>query len=495
MLTNTSVIYYDPFDSHTLTYDGKEFGVVKNRQTKIVSRVFYNDIIIHSFKASSALSELELQTMVEIKTYEEAGLDLQKQYKIIYIKKELEFSDTVLIEVFAIEQTKTKAMLHEVLKNVKYIDFLALPFLSFTTLYTHKILAPKNDLFVHMSNNEAFLALYKDGHYVSTKSILNFEDMLKRLKREEVDLSLESLQKLLVEKGLDEASYDEQDRNLFTALQIVFSEVFTKINDIVMHNRNVFGFDTIDRIFMNAGNTRIKGLRAFLLSFGYTDTSVHDFKLFKNCASDNLLGCIVTSYAWDQINTENTHNITFLIRPPAFLKTQFGKLVLFFIASVLLASLYPLYLLLDISRLKDEHAELVIQNEAIKKSSFNLNMELTKVKSDIKNILKIKEEQTKSLENIATSIDELSIMKLSSKTYVDFVADVNVLLKEYHLMVRSIEQKGSGKMVIEVVANEAQRDSIAKFMEALIAKGFLGVTTDEVRSDKLVYISKIEISR
>jgi len=495
MLTNTSVIYFDPFDANALTYDGKEFGIPKNTQMKTASRVLYNDIIIHSFKVNVGISDAELKTLVEIKMYEEAGLDLQKKYSMVYIKKELEFSDTVLVEAFAIEQSKTKTTLQEVLKHEKYIDFLALPFLAFSTLYSHKLLAPKNDLFVHIASNEAFLALYKDGHYISTKSILNFEDMIKRLKREEIELSVESLGKLLVEKGLDAASYNDENSHIFTALQTLFSEIFTKINDIVMHNRNIFGFDTIDRIFMNTNHGRIKGLRAFLLSFGYTDTEVQDFKLFKNCACENLLACITASYAFDQINAQYPDNITFFMRPPAFFKTEFGKLSLVTGACLLIASLYPAYLSFDLYRLKDEQVALSAQNEAIKKASAQLNAELTKIKNEVKSAHFIKEEQVKALENIAISVDELSLIKLSPKTYVDFMVDVNLLLKQYGLMVRSIEQKGANKMLIEVVANEAQRDTIAKFMEALIAKGFLGVTTDEVRSDKMLYISKIEIAR
>lgn len=70
----------------------------------------------------------------------------------------------------------------------------------------------------------------------------------------------------------------------------------------------------------------------------------------------------------------------------------------------------------------------------------------------------------------------------------DFIAHVNVLLKKYALMVRSIEQKGSDKMSIEVVASPAQRDTIAKFMEDLLKEGYTGVTTNEVRFIKS-YIS------
>jgi Glu-tRNA(Gln) amidotransferase subunit E-like FAD-binding protein len=181
--------------------------------------------------------------------------------------------------------------------------------------------------------------------------------------------------------------------------------------------------------------------------------------------------------------------------PPDFFKTQVGKFTLLLVASLLVAGLYPLYLSFALSQLEEDHAALRVQKEAIKKSSAHLQRELSKIKEDVKTALHVKQEQTKSLENISSSIDELHEIKLSPKTYADFIADVNVLLKQYALMVRSIEQKGAHKMVIEVVANETQRDSIAKFMEALIAEGFVGVSTDEVRSDKSLYISKIEIAR
>jgi hypothetical protein len=496
MLTNTSVIYIDPFVDQKLTCNGKEFGVPKDRNTQIASRVSYNDITIHSFKTNASIAEAELKTLVEIKMYEEAGLDLQKQYTMHYIKKELEFSDTVLVEAFAIEQTKTKATLQTVLKSEKYIDFLALPFLAFSTLYHTKILALKNDLFVYISNTEAFLALYKEGRYISTKSIFNLEEMVKKLKKEEIELSIESLQKLLAEKGLDAASYGEEDFFVFTALQNLFSEIFTKINDILMHNRNVFNFDSIDRIFMDTAAKRIKGLRTFLSAFGYTDIELNDFKLLKNCASEHPFNCIVALYAYDQLSTQsNADNVTFLVRPPQFFKTEVGKFSVWVAASVLLGVLYPLYLSLSTLQLEEERAVLQAQNEAIKKSSSLFTQELLKITTDIKSVSETKEEQIKAFRNITQSVDELYLMKLSSQTYVDFIVKVNAILKKYQLMVRSIEQKGSNQMVIEVVASEAQRDGIAKFMEALIEEGFLGVNTEEIRSEKSLYISKIEIAR
>jgi len=496
MLTHTSVIYIDPFLDQKLTFDGKEFGTTRNSQTYVATRVSYPDIIIHSFKANANVSDAELKTMVEIKMYEEAGLDLQKQYTFFHIKKVLEFSDTLLVEAFAIEHSKTKATLATVLKNEKYIDFLALPFLAFSTLYQKKILAPRNDLFVYIAPNEAFLALYKEGRYIATKSIFNLEEMVKRLKKDEIDLSVEALQTLLVEKGLEAKAYSDENHFLFAALQNLFSEIFTKINDVLMHNRNVFGFDTVDRIFIDTATQRIKGLREFLTAFGYNDTELHDFKLFKNGAEERPFDSIVASYVYDQITVQNnSENITFLVRPPQFFKTEVGKFSLFVAASLLLGALYPLYLSVSLSNLAQERDNLTIQNESIKKSSALLRNQLKKSTADLKNASEEKEEQVKALQNITQSVDELYIMKLSSQTYVDFILSVNRLLKKHELMVRSIEQKGANKMILEVVASESGRDNISMFMEGLIQQGFLGVSTDEVRSEKLLYISKIEIAR
>ena len=70
-------------------------------------------------------------------------------------KKKLDFEESVLIEAFAIEIERITNFLSSVLKKTKYIDFLAVPFLAFSTLYKSKIIAPKNDLFIFMNVHES----------------------------------------------------------------------------------------------------------------------------------------------------------------------------------------------------------------------------------------------------------------------------------------------------------------------------------------------------
>ncbi len=496
LTTNGSVIYSDPFSSLKIAYDGRAVGTNRSRDSKVASRVSYADIIIHSFKASSTVSDAELKTMVEIKMYEEAGLDLQKRYKIIHIKKVLEGSESILVEAFAIEEQKTRITLQHILKEQKYIDFLALPFLSFSTLYSHKILAPKNDVFVYLSEHEAFVTFYKNGHYISTKSVTTLSEILKKLKLEGSDLGANTLLRLLKEKGLDANAYHEDEAELFASLQNSFVGIFTKINDIVMYNRNIFGFEHVDRIFMNTMDGRIKGLKSFLEAFGYMQTAVHDFNVLKNVKNEDSFHAILSMYAYEQLFlVHSSENITFFIRPPKFSSTQIGKLALVSSAAVALFSLYPFFLYWSIGSVEEEYNLLFEQYEAGKKNTTSFTNQLTKLKNDLKAAQNYKDEKEKALVAITQSIDELYTMKQASLSYVDFMVKVNLLLKKYGLMVHLIEQKGAKKMSIEVIARSQERDTIAKFMESLLQEGFVSVTTDEVREDKNVYISKIEILR
>ncbi len=50
-------------------------------------------------------------------------------------------------------------------------------------------------------------------------------------------------------------------------------------------------------------------------------------------------------------------------------------------------------------------------------------------------------------------------------------------------------------MSIDIIADYKKRDNITKFMEDLISNGFIGITTDEIKADKDIYISKIEIQK
>ncbi len=488
--------YIDPFDSVIISYNGKKFGNKLNKKSFIGSRVSYSDVILHSFKVSESINDEELKTIVEIKMYEDAGLELQKKYKIIYVRKELDFEDSVLIEAFAIEVQRATEALSAVLKQTRYIDFLALPFLSFSTLYKNEIIEPKNDLFVYIDKEEAFLSIYKDGKYLSTKSLMNLEEMVKKLDSVGIEITIDELKEHLYTKGLDATLYERGETALFSELESIFSAMFTKINDIVVYNRSVFGFEKVDRIFFSTQNGRLKGAREFIQNFDVGDIEVRDFNVFKNKEEGNFFEKIVTSYIYDSIKEEDsTYNLTIFKRELAFYKKESGRVLTVAFLIIFSSLSFVGYLWFQNSSLQNKKDRFQEEYDNIKKSEASYKKKIKETKGGLKAVTQKKQNIQKRIKNIDISMTQLERIISAKRGYSSFIFDVNKLLQKHKLSTTKISIVGKRNMSINIIAKYKKRDSITKFMEDLISSNFIGITTDEIRLDKDIYISKIEIKR
>ncbi len=494
----SKIFYIDPCSQTNISCDGKSFShnVSLEQNAFIASRVFYDDVISHSFKVAKETSEEEIKSAIELKMYEDVGLDLQKEYKMTHIIKELEFEDMVLVEAFSVEKSSLEKRFATVLQKSKYIDFLAIPFLSFATLYKNKIIAPKNDVFVYIGQDEAFLTIYKDGKYLSTKSLPTLKDMVHTLHKHDIDMDVEKLEELFITKGLDANSYTPEDAEVFTTLEAVFSEVFTKINNLIIHSRSVFGFDKVDRLFFSTQQGRIKGLRDISNNFFSSELKLFDFNLFKEKVKSDFFSQIVASYAYDVAQeSEIKQDITFFKREAPFLQTQVGKFSLFVALVLILVSVYPLYLSYDIANLETKSTQVTQELNVIKNSTKKLRNEIkiaTQNLSEANEQLKL---QNQRVQSISKSIEELYSMKVAQRGVSDFLQSINKLLKKYNLATKSITLSDVNHMSIEVFSTQPKRDTIAKFMNDLISEGFVEVNTKEIKLDNETYISVVEISR
>ena len=495
MAKNQLIQYIHPVELSMLSYDGSHFESLKTKENLYtVSRVLYDDIVVYSFKIPKTTMNDDLNSLVEIKMYEEAGLDVNQLYKITYIIKELDFDEMSLIEAFAIEIDTLKEVFQKAIKKVKYIDCLALPFFSYTTFYTNKILIPKNDVFVYIGDNEAFLSFYKDGSYISTKSILSLNEIIKKLNAQDIEINLEKLKEILLDKGLKQELYEKIDSEFFISLESIFSDILTKINNVAIHNRSVFDFDGIDRIFFSTRDGRVKGLKEFAINFGFKEAEILDFNIFREKHTSDFLGHVVASYGFDKyIQKSDLQNVTIFKKPPSFLTTHTSKLAIWIVGfSAILLAVF-IYFYIFAQNLQNQKDILETKYQAIQQRA---KIYKKKIRAEINQIKVVKKEIKKQdlvYENIKASVSKLENIKGKDNSYISFLASINSLLQKYRLKARSIEQKGRTKMTIEVVSSYGDRDKIAKFLKALIKDGFTNVKTDEIKLDKKRYISKIEI--
>jgi len=484
-------------NAKTFSYDNSVKSEVdfKNKQRPIISRLQYSDIISHSFKITSKLPREELLVKTELKMYEDIGLDPTKSYQISYIEKNKISNSELLIEALAVDKELLKKQYQNSLKGIKYIDYLVVPFLAYETLYTHNILEPKHDIFIYISKDEAFTASYKDGHYISSKRIKSINDMVNDLKNRNITVTSDELCETITKKGLDKNSYELLQYDLHEYLVESFEELFSKIKNLSLHNRNVYNFTQIDRLFISCCGESIPFLTEYVQN--YVQQANFITLNFLQTEEIDTLDAISASYAKDQIlNNDNSHNMTFFEKKEPFYKSEVGKFTFAAIASTLILSIYPTYLYLEIDKKSKENKVLKQQEQTISKSSKKLKTELKRIKEEIaKTDLQKKDgiEKLKSLQSIANSLLEL---KSKDTKYTAMFLKINKALKNYHLSLNKISQTDDHTLDLELSSKEKKRDTIALLMKDLLNDGFSSVTSHEITlSDDDIYRSVVKVRR
>jgi predicted nucleic acid-binding Zn-ribbon protein len=131
----------------------------------------------------------------------------------------------------------------------------------------------------------------------------------------------------------------------------------------------------------------------------------------------------------------------------------------------------------------------------MKKNQSRYKRKINTLNKELKSVTDKKENMDKRVQNISTSMTQLENLRDAKKGYSSFVFKVNKLLQKHALSTTKIVLTGKNSMSVEIIAEYEKRDSITKFMEDLMKSGFIGITTDEIKSDKDIYISRIEIKK
>ncbi|OQX74783.1 MAG: hypothetical protein B6D59_01150 [Campylobacteraceae bacterium 4484_4] len=469
---------------------------ISKRPSKAIigARLAYDDILSHGFKLEKDLTGNELLVTTEIKMYEETGLDIEKSYRIGQVKKEKYTGYEHLYEGFAIDRAAFFEKYAQPLKKIKHIDFLAIPYLAFSTLYRRKMLEGRQDLFVYISENEAFTAFYKDGSYISSKKAKTLGEMVAELDARNIQTDTEALKLILLEKGLVKANYSLDEYDIYDYLLQTFIQFFTKINNLAMHNRNIYGFSEIERIYFSLDNRLIPGLEEAMENF-FTKPSLHDFGFYPDTPFD-ALDIMAASYIQDLSETpELAVNLTFFEKREALYRTETGKLLLSTIAAALLIGAYPAWQAYEIYRMEQQKSELTLKEQELSRASKKLQQRYKKLKKEIAAVEKEKKGVDQKLQNLKEVAQTLLSLKSNDKKYTTMLLKITGLLQKYRLSVEKIRQTGEQQLDLELSSKENRRDTIALFMQDLLAAGYAHVSANEIALAEGRYKSVVTVKR
>lgn len=373
-----------------------------NKSNLITSFIHTKDIINTKVLISRSIPDEDILDLIDIKAYEDLGLDEATSYIISSTEIFSEGEDREF-HIFVVEANLLDNYFGEIVRETKYIDLITPAPLLLKSLYRNNIVNNSGvDCFVYFSKNDAFITFYKDGEYIYSKSLeyslSHMYDLFCQKSDDKIDEK--DFYYMLMNKGLDSTD----THKYYEILRELFETIVISMNDVLAYTKRAFKLDVIDLVYIGSAFGSIPGLDSYVNTYLGITTRVFDFNynISTNAEYIDQLQSLMLLNASDYLENDYGHvNLTLYPRAPSFLNRASGQFIVATAAAIALSLIYPIFHLLGAYTNDTKNSMLTKQNQ-------NLTVESNKYKA----ILSKKTETIKALDK---KIDRLQT-QYSAKT-------------------------------------------------------------------------------
>ena len=481
-----SIVTVDPYSLKSYRY--RDNSITEENIKKFDDRAFYisyvqtKDIISSTVDIEVGIPEEDLKDAIEIKAYDEMGLEGDKEYSIFYFQANRDDGEFQVFNVIAIDEDVLSEIFGE-LKEIKYIDYItAAPFLM-GALYTRNLLTPdKADCFIYFHKTDAFVTIYKNGEYVFSKSIkysLGYisDTFAKELgKRIDENSFLEMLRK----NGLqhENSAYQQQ-------LMKIFGELFVYVNDIILYAKRAYRLEGIDQVYIGTEIGQIKGLEEFCYNYIALPTKYLTFKISKNASEvevEPLHQMMIEKAIEYQESLDDTQNISIFRKPPPLKQRPSGKLIQIAAASLMLSMLYPAYqFVYEKMFLQPELGRLQSQYRTLAQKSRQMRSAMSKVQKEKKEIETKLEAKSKDLAFRTDLLKEIYHKKVNYPMKAKVMTDLFERINLHHAKV--VETTENNNTMLITVRSPKDK-YLTELMHDMAQVEHYDVSTDMIRKDQ-----------
>ncbi len=481
-------------DSEPLLFDGTAFTpfpLKKNKDYFSAGLVPAPLVRTHGFRVEKGIAPEKLEIQTEMSMYEEAGLDPETDFKIASVAIELDNENDLYIESYAVETATLQREFGKTADKLGQIDALCPSYLKYEALYAYEKLEAKNDVFIYFSEDEAYAAMYRQGHYISHRMIITLTELSEKL-----EMDIPALKKLLSGKGIENDNYLSEEFLKMSTLQQELSKAAERIGHAISHKRGVFGLDRIDRFFIDFEGNPIPGFLELFQSYGYEEAELLSCSVFADIDAAYRRHALEALYLLGVMQGRcKSANLSVFERRPPFYKSHAGIFFSVLSASVILALAYPLYALYTLAELETRRDALQQQVKEMESLTQRLQVKLKTVRSERDRLDEERQSRVAEIQSYDEMVDELKHQRDEKHRRQQMMEDVNRALARYKLSSRVLDQNGTEHISVQIISEFEKRDDIAKFMKSLISAGYLHVTTREIRREENLYESLVEIER
>lgn len=425
----------------TINANTQKYYIFKDEVFKPLNRLSYNtsnfvtsyignkDLITATIELSRSIPAEDIADMLDIKAYEELGLDQATDYMISYHESEGS-GEARTFHTFVVKSDTLTDLFLPIKEQTKYLDLIVPAPLLYKPLYRKEILADNGThCFVYFTKYDAFITIYKDGEYVYSKSI---EFSLEQIYEKYCEIVGEKVDEkeffnVLETEGLKTTKNEYQQ-----TFMKIFGEIFITINDVIIYVKRAFKLDIIDQLFIGSVNGPIIGLDEY--SQNYLGLQSSDFNFNYNINNDewytDQLQYLMLLSSLDYMEDEESSvNLTIFPRAPSFVNRPGGQFLIAVFAAISIGLAYPLFYLIGsyindakIYALRIEDNKLKAEATKYKTILDQKRQTIKKLDKEIGKLTTIYNGKAKTL----TAIHDKKVnYRLKSGTYYQIAEDLN----------------------------------------------------------------------
>lgn len=446
---------------------------------------------IGSFKFLSSLGETERQIQTEIKMHEEGGLDSAEEYEVTSYTHTLEFESSTIVEAIACSHDALNEYYGDFVKKNKVLDWVVPSFITYESYYQRNEVEAKTDLFFYLGDRESYAVLFHHGKYIAHRRTSSVEALAKT-----INVDTQRCKNMLSNYGLSEENYPIEEKVFFDQLQLTFSKEVEKIIHTLNHKRGLFGIESIDKIYVDFNANSLEGLDKIYAAYGMENIPMQTLVCEKD-QGINAHRFIKAMYLYLCANAQipTPLNLSPYERRAAWHKRYSGQLIMVSAAALLLGLVHPVYYYTEGLVLEKKISLLQSNLEQIEERSKRLSEKLKTLRAEVlKDEAKVKT-LSDGIRVYELTLQSLPVLMHARDIRQKMMYDAIEILEQYRLSAVSMEQNGTKSMQIHVIADYAQRATIAKFMQKWMETGYEEASTSEIFLDENIYESKIEVLR
>lgn len=463
---------FKPLDK--LTYNTSNF---------ITSYVNNKDIISTTVHLSRSIPEEDVSDILDIKAYEELGLDQANTYIISSIEVESEGEDRKY-HIFVAEPESLDELYLPIKEESKYIDLIVPAPLLYKSLYTKEILQDNAaHCFVYLTQKDAFVTIYSNGQYLYSKSIEYSLEQIYDKYCESIGEKVDEKEfyTILESEGLKTTNNDYQQN-----FMKIFAEVFITINDIIIYAKRAFNLDSIDQMFIGSEKGPIIGLDDY--SQNYLGLHSSDFNFNYNVASDewytDQLQYLMLLSSFDYMEDESSLvNLTMYPRAPSFVHRASGQFIISTFAAISLSLAYPLVYLVG-SYVNDAKIyALTIENNKLTSESNKYKKILSEKKSQIKildeKIKVLSDKYNGKVKTLTTIYDKKVNYRLKSGIFHTIAEELN----QFEVNVDMLKSENDKLWLSLVSTDDRKFTEVIKYMSDTHFDEIIEIDIERIQKD------------